>query len=361
VRLLRTSAASLALIGMGLALPSAAQESPPELPRLGLDAEDVSVIGVSSGGYMATQLAVAWPARFVGLGVLGTGPWACAQGSLGLALGQCMGDRLGPPDLDELSQRLQDYRRRDLVGDAAELADLRVFVWHGEEDETVLPPLGKALAAQFDEWLADPEQQLRLQISEDVGHGWPVAARGKTPVTALADCREGGGTYLLGCDLDIAGRILTWLHGDLTRPTGDEPEGRLVRFDQTTFDTKGFADSGYSFIPEACQQGDCGLTVALHGCGMGAEQIHEAFVRRSGLNEWAAVNRRVVLYPQAQTSLPNPQGCWDWWGFAESTWQLNPLHDSREGTQLSGLMAMIDRLLQAPSPQARSPVPTAGH
>ncbi|MBS9404646.1 prolyl oligopeptidase family serine peptidase [Halomonas sp. TRM85114] len=338
---------------MGLALPSVAQESvaqesPPDLPRLAIDAENVSVIGVSSGGYMATQLAVAWPERFVGLGVLGTGPWACAQGALSLALGQCMGDRLGSPDLGQLSQRLQDFRRRDLVGDADELAEMRVFIWHGEEDETVLPSLGKALVAQFDEWLADPAEQLRLLVSEDAGHGWPVAARSDTPVTALAECDEGGGTHLLGCNLDIAGRMLNWLHGDLTRPTGDEPEGRLLRFDQAAFDTKGFADSGYSFIPEACQEGDCGLTVALHGCGMGAEQIGEAFVRHSGLNEWAAANHHVVLYPQAQTSLPNPQGCWDWWGFAESTWQLNPLHDSRQGTQLSGLMAMIDRLQQTP-------------
>ncbi|SFU93166.1 prolyl oligopeptidase family serine peptidase [Halomonas korlensis] len=346
MRLLQSSLVSLALVG--LALPSAAQESPPDLPGLAIDTEDVSLVGVSSGGYMATQLAVAWPERFVGLGMLGTGPWACAQGSLSLALGQCMSNRLGLPDLDQLSQRLQDYRRRDLVGDADELADLRVFVWHGEEDETVLPQLGDALVTQFKNWLADPEDQLRLVVSDDAGHGWPVAARGNTPITALADCREGGGTYLLGCDLDIAGRMMNWLHGGLTRPTSGEPEGQLLRFDQTEFDTKGFADSGYSFIPEACQGGGCGLTVALHGCGMGAEQIDEAFVRHSGLNEWAAANQRVVLYPQAETSLPNPQGCWDWWGFAESTWQLNPLHDSREGTQLSGLMAMIDRLQQTP-------------
>ena len=81
---------------------------------------------------------------------------------------------------------------------------------------------------------------------------------------------------------------------------------------------------------------------------MSAEQIGDTFARHSGLNDWAAANRRVVLYPQAETSLPNPQGCWDWWGFAESAWQLDPLHDTREGTQTSALMAMIARLQAAP-------------
>ena len=91
--------------------------------------------------------------------------------------------------------------------------------------------------------------------------------------------------------------------------------------------------------------------MALHGCAMGAEQIGETFVRYSGLNEWAATNGRVVLYPQAESSLANPQGCWDWWGFAESTWQLDPLHDSRDGTQIRALMAMMERLQEAPTPR----------
>ena len=74
-------------------------------------------------------------------------------------------------------------------------------------------------------------------------------------------------------------------------------------------------------------------------------------MRYSGLNEWAATNGRVVLYPQAESSLANPQGCWDWWGFAESTWQLDTLHDSRDGTQIRALMAMMERLQEAPTPR----------
>ncbi len=333
-----------------LSLPAAAG-SPPELPRLGLG-DETSVIGVSSGGYMATQLAVAWPERFSGLGVLGAGPWSCAQGTLRRALGQCMTTRLGAPDLDELSQRLEDYRELERVGSAEDLAGLRVFIWHGKNDETVAPALGAALAEQFSTWLDAPDEQLRFVASEGVGHGWPTGHRETPlPATELGDCGQGGGTHLLSCGLEIADLAMDWLHGDTPDRTAPPPPGELIRFDQGDFAVKGLDDSGYLFVPDACQDGGCELTLALHGCAMGAGQIGDAFVRHSGLNEWAAANERVVLYPQAESSLANPQGCWDWWGFAESTWQLDPLHDTREGTQVRALMAMMDRLQEAPTPR----------
>ncbi|GHE21022.1 poly(3-hydroxybutyrate) depolymerase [Halomonas urumqiensis] len=342
-----TLAASLALAGLA-ALPASAQ-TPPDLPRLAIDPSDISVIGVSSGGYMATQLAVAWPERFQGLGVLAAGPWSCARGALRLALGQCMTDRLGEPDLDELATRHAGYLRRDLVGQPEDLARLRLFIWHGGEDEVMAPGLSEALAEQFRGWLADPDDQLLLLKSEEVGHGWPIGLRAKpVPATELADCHVGEGSHLLACDLDIAGQALEFVHGEL-EPPADEASGRLISFDQgEVADAKGLADSGYLYIPEVCDEGGCGLTMALHGCGMGAEQIDDTFVRYNGLNEWADTNRRVVIYPQVETSMANPQGCFDWWGYAESTWQLDPLHDSRQGTQVSALMAMLERLEESP-------------
>ncbi|TFH85300.1 poly(3-hydroxybutyrate) depolymerase [Billgrantia azerbaijanica] len=327
------------------------QEPPAELPRLALEDDDISVIGISSGGYMATQLAVAWPEHFTGLGVLAAGPWSCAEGSLGQALGQCMSTRHGPPDLDALADRRRDYQTRDLVGSDAAFATLRAFVWHGAADEVVAPTLGEALATQLRDWLAAPETQLRVRQAPDTGHGWPIRTRGRDiPTAQLADCRLGGGTHLLACDTDLAGELLDWLHGDLVPPDAPADDaGQLLTFDQTAFDAKGLADTGYLYLPAGCETGDCNLTLALHGCSMAAEQIGEAFVRHTGLNAWAAANDRAVLYPQAESSLANPRGCWDWWGFAESTWQLHPLHDTREGTQMGALMAMLARLTDTPA------------
>ncbi|EWG99972.1 alpha/beta hydrolase family protein [Halomonas sp. BC04] len=125
------------LAGLLFSTGALANDTLSELPRLGTSPDAISVIGMSSGGYMATQLAVAWPERFSGLGVLAAGPWSCAQGGLGRALGQCMSTRRGPPDLAALNLKLRDYQARELVGDADELAKLRAYVWHGEADNVV--------------------------------------------------------------------------------------------------------------------------------------------------------------------------------------------------------------------------------
>ena len=60
----------------------AAQAAVP-LPQLKIDAGQTSVSGVSSGGYMAVQLHVAYSATFKkGVGVVAAGPFNCAEGSV---------------------------------------------------------------------------------------------------------------------------------------------------------------------------------------------------------------------------------------------------------------------------------------
>lgn len=345
-----------ALVLLGLWSPLAQAETasePDELPALAAASHQASVVGVSSGGYMATQLAVAWPERFSGVGVLAAGPWSCAQGSLSLALNQCMMTRRGAPSLAELDKRYQHYLALEQVGSPAALGKLRAYFWHGEKDEVVAPLLGDLLAEQWQQWLASPEQ-LHVERSDNAGHGWPVRLSNDATSAAheWGDCQQGGGNHLLACDDDIAGQMLEWLYPDrqAIRADGqrDEQGGELTTFDQSTFAAKGIADTGYVFIPAGCEAGGCPVTLALHGCQMSAEVIGDAFVRYSGLNEWAATHQQIVLYPQAESSMANPQGCWDWWGFAESTWQLSPLHDTREGTQIGALMGMLDRLEAEP-------------
>ncbi|GGX84785.1 depolymerase [Litchfieldella qijiaojingensis] len=337
---------SLAIAGLvlGLAAPAIADDptlSP--LPVLTIDPDAISVIGVSSGGYMATQLAVAFPERFHGLGVFAAGPWGCAQGALSRALRQCMQASLGPPELNDLAERHAEYRDNGQVGPREELTHQRVYIWHGEADTTVDPTLGATLAEQYRAWLDDGDAQLRLEMGENAGHGWPVDNQGDT--STLADCAEGGSPHLLACDVDGAGDALSWLYENLEPPERARP-GMLWTFDQAPFDGgRSFDEQGYLFVPKVCEEGaECGLVVALHGCDMGRERIGETFVRHSGLNEWAATNELIVLYPQATASLPNPRGCWDWWGYAESAWQPDPLHDTRDGRQVSAIMDMVEQL-----------------
>lgn len=341
------------LLGSALAcsLPVVAQEDeapPGALPAVGAAKTGASVVGVSSGGYMAMQLAVAWPERFAGVGVLAAGPWSCAQGSLSLALNQCMMTRRGLPSLETLNTRWANYREQDQVGSESARSQLRAYIWHGDNDSVVAPALGDLLAEQLQQWLAD-EKQLKVARSSSAGHGWPVKLDNvETLSQPLGDCQSGGGSHLLACDENIAADMLNWLHPDAASSAlSSSASGELLAFDQSDFDAKGLADSGYVYLPQGCQGGSCAVTIALHGCQMNAEQVGETFVRNTGLNEWADQRGRIIVYPQAESTLANPQGCWDWWGFAESSWQLNPLHDTRQGSQVSALMAMLTRLQSA--------------
>lgn len=310
------------------------------LPTLGAANGQASAVGVSSGGYMASQLVAAWPERFEGLGVVAAGPWGCAQGALSLALRQCMQVSRGLPSLETLNERLQRYRDQSLVGSREALGALRVFIAHGDDDDVVAPELGALLARQWRGWSG--EDQVRFAPGAQ-GHGWPIRLPEQANVgpQALGDCRRGGGSFVLACDDDMATDMLDWVY---PAREASLSEGELVAFDQSDFAAKGLADTGYLFIPEACEESGCPVTMALHGCQMSVGEIGDVFIRHSGLNDWAAQHGQIVLYPQAESTLANPQGCWDWWGFAESTWQLNPQHDTREGVQVQALMSMLDRL-----------------
>ncbi|AQU84297.1 MULTISPECIES: PHB depolymerase family esterase [unclassified Halomonas] len=337
----RSSAGVLAMLVTSVAYA----EKPASLPQLSATSDQASVVGVSSGGYMAAQLAVAWPERFSGVGILAAGPWGCAQGALSLALNQCMTTRRGLPSLDDLDARRERYASQGQVGSQEALSLLRAFVWHGAEDGVVVPELGSLLAEQWQTWLGSPDQ-LRAVSSDATGHGWPVRLPREAAIDpqSLGGCRQGGGSHVLACNEDVASEMLGWLYPERQLAAS---EGELVAFDQSEFAVKGLANTGYVFIPEVCEAGGCPVTVALHGCQMSADAIGDTFIRHSGLNRWAEEYGQVVLYPQAKSSMANPQGCWDWWGFAESTWQLSPLHDTREGTQVRALMAMLDRLQSA--------------
>jgi poly(3-hydroxybutyrate) depolymerase len=155
--------------------------------------------------------------------------------------------------------------------------------------------------------------------------------------------------------------MLQTIYGQL-QPPAVQPEGRIVAFDQTEFvpgaaaAANGMSDTGYLYVPKACEAGaqqPCRVTVALHGCLQSAEVLGSEFYTKVGVNEWADTNRIVVLYPQAhattvselssQNSLSllstNPQGCWNWWGYAGDTQYL-----TKQGVQINAIWSMVRRV-----------------
>ena len=95
---------------LGMLGLAAAQAAP--LPALKAG-QDISVSGVSSGGYMAVQMQVAHAQQVSGAGIFAAGPYDCAQGSMLRALTHCMaGSRLFPPPIPADTRALIENRAR---------------------------------------------------------------------------------------------------------------------------------------------------------------------------------------------------------------------------------------------------------
>jgi poly(3-hydroxybutyrate) depolymerase len=321
-----------------LALACAAALGAQPLPAL--DAEDaLTVSGLSSGGFMAVQMHVAYSGAVRGAGIVAGGPYYCARGSLLAAYFNCTQPGfLAPlPPTPVLRAEAESRARSGEVDPIANLAGSRVWLFSGSKDPEVEPDVMKALFAFYREVKADAV----LVDDQPAGHGMPTASPG-----TQAECAATRPPFVNACGYDAAGELLRRLYGKLAAP-GPALTGRLVQFDQRPFGDRRISmdDSGYAFIPLACEKARCRVHIAFHGCRQGAAEVQEAFVRDAGYNRWADANRLIVLYPQAVArsswGLFNPRGCWDWWGYT------GPRYHTREGAQARAVMAMVGRL-QAP-------------
>jgi len=287
----------------------------------------VTVSGISSGAYAAVQSHVALSSTISGAAAIAGGPYHCAEGNVMKALGPC----ISGADLD-VAPLIEATRSAAEAGDIDPLdsmSDDRVWIFHGAADPIVNSSVTGALAGFYAEFV--PQEAIELVDSIEVTHGWPTSDQGVA-------CDQMGGDYINACDYDAAGEMLQHLYGPLNPPTDARDDG-LQALDQASVVPEGgsFAESGFAYVPEACAADatECRLHLAFHGCRQGNEFIEDRFARMSGLNEWAEGNRIIVLYPQVNKSMMNPQGCWDWWGYTGAD------YDQRSGKQVAGVAALI--------------------
>jgi hypothetical protein len=241
------------------------------------------------------------------------------------------------------------------IDDPAELADSRVWIFHGHVDDKVPQSTVQELT-RFYELMGVPAANTRVVDGADAQHGMPIPAR---PAGPGKHCEPPETSYLVKCDYGAAALLLQYLYpGAAAPPAGASASGRIVRFDQTAFfdakdESASLNEAGYLYVPQDCENESpsavkCRLHVAFHGCEQYVKRIHETFVREAGYNPWADANHLVVLYPQATQWLrladpvgysANPLGCWDWWGYSGRDYL------TRDGKQMKAVRAMIARLL----------------
>lgn len=327
----------LALFGQGL-------RAAEHLPALHIDAHDISVSGISSGGYMAVQFAVAHSASVRGAGIVAAGPYHCAEDSVWQATGPCMrGDT--PIDV----RRLERYTRRQAaagtIDPVAHLKGQRVWIFSGSKDETVAPHIGAALEA-FYRRFTDAANITRV-ADIPAAHAMPTFDFGRA-------CDATGEPFINDCDYDGAGTLLSWIYGPLQPKNTGTLNGRFIEFEQDDFTPSprlhSLSATGWVYVPQVCAAGGyCRLHIAFHGCKQYQEMSYfdgntpvrfgRTFIDHAGYNAWADSNRLVVLYPQTNTVLSNPNGCWNWWGYSDDS-----DYDTQRGKQIATVWRMVERL-----------------
>ncbi|MEW5964143.1 MAG: poly(3-hydroxybutyrate) depolymerase [Pseudomonadota bacterium] len=343
----RLAPAMLALLTLVACTP----EHTAELPHLGATVAETSVSGISSGAYMAGQFQIAHGDVVVGAAIIAGGPYGCAEslfadmlpgpGSALLnatkAINGCMLNAMqiwGVPNprlLADKARRLADSRR---IAPIESVTGDRIYLFSGKEDRTVVPAIVVA-AAEFYAALGVPSDRIGLETRLDAGHGFVTEDQG------LA-CDRSTKPYLVDCDYDQAGALLTHIYGALA-PRSPAPTGTYHTFDQRPFTRDlgdhGMSDAGVVYVPEGCRTGSgCRIHIAFHGCGQNRALVEEAFVRGTGFDRWADTNRLIVLFPQTATSPFNPQACWDWWGYTGRDYL------TRDAPQITAVRRMLDAL-----------------
>ncbi|HEV7930779.1 MAG TPA: PHB depolymerase family esterase [Actinomadura sp.] len=332
-----TALACAGLVATGLGTTSAGAAVPPPTPgsltRLSING--VYASGVSSGGYMATQLHVAYSSTVRGAGIFAAGPYGCARGDLNTAQLACM-NNLYAINLAQLEQTARDRAGQGRIDPVGNLSGDPVWLYHGRGDSTVKEPVNDALAAFY----RDFGSGVSYTRTSSAGHSW-VSPLGPNP------CASSYTPYLNTCGDDPEQAMLGHLFGGVSAPAS-ALNGKLIQFGQNAYAPGGNAAAigmgadGFAYVPKSCSGGaSCRLMVALHGCLQSQGTVGDRFMDKAHLNEYADTNAMVVLYPQATASwsLGNPNGCWNWWGYGGDA-----SYDVKAGKQLQAVMAMVRAL-----------------
>ena len=358
----RAAAAAIVLaaaLPLNAARPAAAETSLAELGRaLTIDPAQVSVSGVSSGGFMAHQFHVAYAAGVIGAGVIAGGPYDCAGERSFLArldptglfasLHICsalnpLGLFLGPPDVKRALARVHAEAAAGRIDDPAHLARDRAYLFSGAKDRKVPGPVVASLETFYRAVMA--ADGVYFDQHPAANHAMITADFGNA-------CAADGPPFVNDCDFSAAAALLQQIYGPEPLQPPAKVTAPVLRFDQRPFFDAADASvsmhaSGHVYVPEICRNGTrCRLHIAFHGCRQSEDEIGDAFYGHGGYNAVAESNAIVVLYPQVKAWADswlfqyrqNPRGCWDWWGYS------GPDYARKSGKQMRAVAAMIAAL-----------------
>ena len=304
-----------------------------DAPSLNIDKNRVTVSGISAGAHMAHQLHIAYSDQFSGAGIISGGPFGCADNSLITAMSRCMDNTDDPLPVTELLAEIRAADEAGNVADTGNLADDRVWLFHGTQDSKISAEVHNTTGALYAEFI--PSDQITAVNDIAAGHVFPAQESNH-------GCAEMQPPYVGDCDYDAAGELLGHLYPGLTAPQSDAT-AELLEVALPGADEADLLEIAYLFIPPACTNGakPCALHLVLHGCAQSAETVGTDFIEQSGYLPWAEANDIVLAFPQVEKSLVaplNPHACWDWWGYTGDDYLF------RSGKQMTVLVEWINSL-----------------
>ncbi len=374
--------------------------------KRGANPAEISLSGVSSGAAMAVQYAVAHSASVTAVGSIAGPQWGCADGRVSRAINACMCGR-NPPLAPTIStaRGLASSGAIDSLSGQGPRALGGSYVFQSPKDATVKPLSGQANVTFLTEFIGKaPELDIGngADHSDEAGHGIIAPGTGND-ACALKGPEPAKESFVRTCGAeDNAGRMFHAFFGagaafDSGKRSPDIAESELWAFDQQRMvdrvkaqgvpvsydfnnlfwfgwpDTSSrrsnfdMAAKGYLYVPPSCRASGsrCRVHVALHGCKQDARR----FALKAGYNNWAEHYRTIVVYPaiapedplsgsvcemdpvpaalDASSTKPNPNGCWDWWGYLDPS-----THPERYLTKRAPQMQVIEGIiadLTAPS------------
>ncbi|MFL6624534.1 MAG: fibronectin type III domain-containing protein [Sulfurifustis sp.] len=350
----RTLSRAVAGLVVATFLASASAAAAVKLPAYNANIKDTSVSGLSSGGFFAMQLGVAYSSVFRGVGIVAGGTYDCA-GQMNYT--GCMYN--ATPSITQSIANMKSWsgNQNDSVSN---IANQKIYIWTGLSDTTVGPNVTNQVYSLYvTSGGFVSSANVKYDKLSGAAHTFPT----DFDSSGNNACGTAASPYISNCSFDGAGAILKQIYGTLNARNNGTLGGSLIQFDQTEFiaSGKGMDTIGYLYVPANCANGtQCKVHVALHGCLQSQSQIGTKFVSNTGYNKWADTNNIIVLYPQtvvdntshatkASGSLANPNACWDWIGWYGTNF------DQKAGVQMTAIKKMVDRLTSA---FAALPAPT---
>lgn len=291
---------------------------------------DITVSGLSSGGYMSPQVHISFSSRIRGSGVFAGGPYYCAKGNTMTALTSCMSG-YGIVDLNGIHKTIGEYEKSGKIDSISNIKNSKVFIFSGKKDTTVNPKVSKLGEKLY----KDLGAAVLTEYGIDAAHSMPTVDYGNP-------CGTSKSPFINKCGYNGAFEVLKYLFDGKIVQGGSVNKENFYKIKQNATLGSSVGPNAFLYVPKNCLTKECPLHIVFHGCKQTLKDIGMKYVQFTGYNEIAETNDLVLLYPQAVSSMmmpSNPNGCWDWFGYTDSNYA------NKEGKQMKMIEKLMDSLV----------------